>query len=457
MKILTLTFYKDFARYFEYVEREAEKRFIKIEFTNLVLYPCSYYYFINKRRSSTILPFTLVTKNINVDSNTIFYRDYNLDKLIEFSIKTLEIKNKYTIRQLKIRASAYINYYEKLLNQKDFSMIICSGDTRLPIEVCISVAKKYGIKIWYFEQGPFGTTIFDNVGVNANSSFSNKTFVEQKKNINDINKKIENIKNKAGGNFWTEKKRGLIERNIDWFTILLMHPPKIFEKILPMELRTGDYFIRFLILTIKNKFFYKIRINSEKSYIKKQKYITLILQVPFDAQMILHSPHYKTTHDIVKAVIDNSPDGYSIVIREHPLHIGMYETSVYQKVKESKNALIDNDTSLNKLIDNSMLVVVNNSTTGLDAMRRNKTVVVLGNAYYANDNVVYNLKKIDGLDSLLALAIKKPIAKELIHRHLNWIMDDCLIPGHYHDINLSNAKYIIRKIFKDLNGNSVNQ
>jgi capsular polysaccharide export protein len=145
-------------------------------------------------------------------------------------------------------------------------------------------------------------------------------------------------------------------------------------------------------------------------------------------------------------VIQHVPDGYSILIREHPLHIGLYDPFLYKLIEKSKFAYIDNKTPLNQIIDDSALVVVNNSTAGLDAMRRNKTVVVLGNAYYANDNVVYKLKTRSDLGQLFASAIKDPINPIFIQRHLAWIMNECLILGHYHDKNLSNAKFVIKKI-----------
>jgi capsular polysaccharide export protein len=447
MKILTITFYKDFARYFSYVENEAKKRFVDIEFVNHVLYPCAKNYFSDEGVNSILVPFDLEKKKYDINELSLFYRNYNLNKIIDFSVKALNITKNSDICHLKKRAAAYIDYYENLFNDGSYSLIISSGDTRLPIEVCLAVAKKYVIKIWYFEQGPFGTTILDELGVNANVSFSFKTG-DLLKPINiDINKKIDNIRTISRGKYWIGKSRKPFERLIDWSTLILLHPPKyVFSNKFPLELRSGEFLFQFLNLFLKSKLF-KRKHTIPTGHIVKNKYIALLLQVPFDAQMIEHSPHYISIQDMALDVINNIPKDYSLIIREHPLHLGMYDSKLYEIIKKTKSVSIDNLTSLEKLIDESEFVIVNNSTTGLDAMQRNKTVVVLGSAYFANDQVVYKLEDRNDLALLLQTAIIQPKDPILIQRHLYWLLSECLIPGHYHDSNLSNANKIIRKIF----------
>jgi capsular polysaccharide export protein len=446
MKILTLSFYKDFARYFSYLETDAKKNFPKIEFINHVLYPCAKKYFKAKGYDATLIPYELEKSKERISPDTKYYLNFNLDELVNYSKRALKDNSNNTIRKLKERAAAYIDYYEKIFQESHFECIVCSGDTRIPIEACIAVAKRRGIPIWYFEQGPFGTTIIDENGVNTNASFSGKTGNLVKSLDFDLNQYIANIQEKSGGKYWIGETRDVFQRLTDCATLLLMHPPKILKNTLPLELSTGVSFKNLLRSITRNKFYKWFRQPESVRPKNNNPYIALLLQVPHDAQMLIHSPHYTEMETLVRDVIDNSPKKLSVVCREHPLYAGMYGKNLYNTIDSSSRSWIDNKTALNELIDGATCVVVNNSTAGLDAMRRNKTVVVLGQAYYANDNIVYHLHNKGDLSQLLIKASENPIDPELIQRYLSWLLSDKLIAGHYHDKNLSNSASVIKRI-----------
>lgn len=445
MKILTLTFYKDFARYFAYLEGEAKEIYPGCSFDHLALYPCAQNFFKKQGLDSSLLPFAArVNKNYNLLSDN--YRGYDLVALIQYSIKALQDHSSRTEIALKRRAATYIDYFENLFQQTKYNVIVCAGDTRVPIEACIAVAKKFKIKIWYFEQGPFGTTMIDDCGVNTNASFSGKFLGGQCAESFDIEQYLSGIRRAAGGKYWLNQQRSIMDRCFDMATLVLMHPPRFLSQFLPQDLSSGTSFGHFLQQTIRQK----MRRNYPGAMSECQvpsPYIALLLQVPNDAQMLIHSPNYREVSELVADVIKNTPEGYNIIVREHPLHAGRYREDVYRMIMQSSNVVIGNHIPFDSLIDGASVVVVNNSTSGLDAMRRGKTVVVLGSAYYANEKVVYHLELKGGLRELLLKSVQAPIPPDVIEDYLCGLLQNELIPGHFQDFKLANAKSVLEKIF----------
>lgn len=451
MKILTLTFYKDFARYFSYLEYEAKKTYPGCSFDHLALYPCAQNFFKKQGLDSRLLPF-VARVNKNNDLLNGSYRGYDLVALIQYSVKALQDHGSQTEIALKRRAAAYVDYFENLFQQTNYDVIICAGDTRVPIEACIAVAKKFKIKIWYFEQGPFGTTMIDDCGVNANASFSGKFLGSQCPDSFDIEQYLSGIRRAAGGKYWVNQQRSIMDRCIDIATLVLMYPPRLLGQFLPQDLSSGTSFGRFLLQTIQQKMRRK-HSGGMSEYQVSSPYIALLLQVPNDAQMLIHSPHYREVSELVADVIKNAPEGYNIIIREHPLHTGRYGENLYRVVAQSSNAAIGNNVPFDSLIDGAAVVVVNNSTSGLDAMRRGKTVVVLGSAYYANEKVVYHLKSKEKLRELLLKSVHSPVSPAVIDDYLCGLLQSELVPGHFQDKNLSGAKEVLGRIFGEINFN----
>lgn len=444
MKVLTISFYKDFARYFYYVQQVAAKRCDQVEFDNFVLYPCARHYFSTKGVNSTLLP-DCISAVEHVGDN---YRGYNLDNLIGYSLKTFKNAPSELKQYFASRAAGYVDYFEGLFSMNRYEYVVCAGDTRIPVEVCAAVAKRNGVKVWYFEQGPFGTTIIDHMGVNANVSFNGVNGGRSGCGGSfDIAAFLQNIKQKGGGKYWLAEKRTVMDHLANLRTLLTMHPPKILSRYYPLELSDGTYASKFVFQLVKERF---LRRNSQNSGTiangSAVPYVALLLQVPHDAQMLLHSPSYDDVVEMVKDVLASLPSGYRLIIREHPLHKGRYSQNLYSIVSSSNVCQIDNASPLSALIDQSAVVVVNNSTTGLDAMIRFKTVVVLGNAYYANDKVTYPVKPGDQLKEKLLAAIEHPIPTSEIKDYLMWLLSDVLIAGHFQDLYLHNADVIIDKV-----------
>ena len=297
-----------------------------------------------------------------------------------------------------------------LSRKKNIKYVYLSGDSRLIIKSAEYAAKFNSCSIIYFEQGPFGTTILDTKGVNANCSFRIVNFTEDLSSI-----KI----NKSKKVTWTKYFRisDLLFYN------LLKYKSKYLFNDLP-------------------SFFNK---KTNKIIKQKNNYILLILQVPKDANMILHSPNFSNHLDILKWTFQNLPLGIDLVVREHPNFIGSYEKELYNFIKTNDNIISLDNSDLNTSINNSILVVVNNSTVGIEAILQNKKLVVLGDCYYDKIKSVFKFE--NNKSNILKKAINSKIDNKTGISFINYVLKNELIGFHFRDENLNiSDEILLRKI-----------
>lgn len=354
------------------------------------------------------------------------YKGITYNNYLDFHQK---LSNKIPIQQLQLQALAYIDIFTNQFEKFKPDYLITIGDTRLSIEIAIAIAKKKNIKVFYIEQGPFKTTFFDNIGVNANISIRQKTFSDnalEKENIETLSKS--NIKSYRRSPFY---------RGID---ILLM---TFFEKtnIYPPDLKFTD------VNSYQRKSLNKTTTNFLSK--KHQNIALLILQVPLDVNMIKHSPHFKSHFEIVKAVFNNLPPEMTLVIREHPLYINKYNKELYNFIAKN-DIVVENNIPINTALENSDVVIVNNSTVGIEAIAKYKTVVVLGNAFYDNSYVCLKLKAKDDLSILLKQALQHQINKIIINKFISYLYKTVLINGPINAKDLNSSREIANRLIANL-------
>jgi len=163
--------------------------------------------------------------------------------------------------------------------------------------------------------------------------------------------------------------------------------------------------------------------------------------------MIYHSPIFKDHVSIVEAVHKNLPENSRLTLREHPLYRGKYEDALYL-YSQKHQIVIETSSSLKDCLKLADVVVVNNSTVGIEAISLNKTVVVLGNAYYDNPKICLKYHQKDDLKQLLSKALGFQPNNGYIESFLHEFCFNYLMPGFITDKELIAAKYISDKIIQ---------
>jgi len=438
MKILSVGYYDDYARFFKFIKNDLQKNDNSIEFKYINIYMSGFLYWLVKEFEFTNLisyaawfkVFLYKKKYKNKIKDNI-YRDINLDSIIKFD-KILNNLDDGAIKLLKLQACAYIDIIENIFTTFRPDLLILSDDSRLVIEIIDSVAKKNNVKTYYFEQGPFGTTILDKKGVNANASIRD---IVLNNNYNDFEKKLKKINQFFIRAKDFKYKRNPFYRGIDYILKYIF--------LVPIDLK--QYKIK-----TSNNIYEKLKQTKKlnSNIFNKDNNILLVLQVPFDVNLIYHSPFFDSHYDIVNSVYKALPNGYNLIIREHPLYKAKYEKSLYQLIEKNDNIYIDINSNLNKTIEKSSLVIVNNSTVGIESIAKFKNTVVLGNSYYDKDEICFKLKDKSKLDKLILRALTENVNKMLIVDYLYKLCFESLIEGHFRDKNLLAAKNIV-KLLRD--------
>ena len=445
MKIITVTFFYDFARYFEFIESQLKIEMDLVEFYNVSLYPCAHHYW-KKNNKHSILSTSIKS---NDGQYSLDKDDELVKKLIYFNKKTFNLYGRNEEKKLKNKAIIYLNYFDNLFKKEKFNFLISSGESRLLPSVIIYIAKIYKVKIIYFEQGPFGTTMFDVKGVNANISF--KPVLQQ---LSDVQKnKLEKFKNNLVNQkvkFWNKEKFTLLDNIFRIYSLIYLYQPKIFKNYLSIDLSSGPYFLKgFLIPKIfniynKNKLF---PIKYEKKIISSRKYIALYLQVPVDAQLIEHSPFYKSFTTMVKDIISVIPEGYDLAIREHPQYLGKYDPTIYSLISNNSNVKLENHIELNDLILGSSCSIVNNSAVGIESLLLGKNVICLGKSYYSHRGLTYDYEGTkDSLKKCLFLALNNSPNIESINYYFYHLIFNYLQKGHFQDHELTFPQRLLENI-----------
>lgn len=335
------------------------------------------------------------------------------------------LDERISITRLQLQALAYIDIFEDLYAKYEPNYIISIGDSRLCVEIAIAVAKKYHIKIYYIEQGPFNTTFLDEKGVNANLSI--------REDFKHASTDYQSHTPSISLNFNTKKYHRLpIYRGLD---ILFM---TLFEKtrLYPPDLKYTD------LNSYKSK---RMVAKIEHLNTLSQSVYLLILQVPLDVNMICHSPLFKSHLEIITSIFHNLPRDVKFIVREHPLYINKYEDELYAYIN-ANDITIDNSSPLDAAIETAKVIIVNNSTVGIEALLKYKTVVVLGNAFYDDDKIVLKLKDINDLKLVLQNALHYTPNRKNIDTFKNLFLNRVLIQGAISDKILISSKHIAKHL-----------
>ena len=406
--VLTVGYYADFARFFNLIAKSTQRLNNKLLFSHVNLHVSGQVYSFLHRQRAFYLPCQAhkICKEPLTDKEKDFYRQF-----ISYHIKLVP---ELPENKLLMQARNYYIFLEKYLAKAQPKVILLSGDSRMPAEIFHFLAEKMNVKVMHFEQAPLGKTMLDPQGVNANCSFRNvEVFASHGYPV----KPVLSVKREK----WQGYKK---YRAIDILIEKCFPALQSIEQQRPVRNRVAavDY-----------------EAALQKTYtandLTAKKIFLLVLQVPDDVNMIYHSPWFCNHADIVKAVHQALPDDAILIVREHPLYQRLYESSLYRYISENQNIFFDQSATLSQAISGCNIVIVNNSTVGLESIELGKPVVVLGNAYY--DQSAFCIKyQGENLGELLQMALNKSPDDEVERaRYLSFLFNDVFIDGHFRDLD----------------------
>jgi len=430
--ILINLYYADSARYFNYVYEHLLERDKNIAVTFVCFYPSAYLYLHRRGLHPIYLPSLLRQFPAPFDERHL---SANIDELTYYNYLVMGQKPEYRSR-LNLETKQCLLAYEKIIKDHSIDMMISAGDTRLQTQAAIAVAKSTKLRILYFEQGAFGTTILDPAGVNANVSFRNDNCCTE--NNDQTPKKRPKKEQKAPGTYtdsldWQDN----LAEKLDLFW---HYPLPAMSSYLPLFTQSGESFRKFAITRLKAK------LKKISPKVLPQKYLLFPLQMPKDAQLVFHSPVFNDIEEVVTIVANCLPCDTALVIREHPNYKDRYPDAFYELIENKSNVFLNNENHLEECIQGSEAVIVVNSTVGIEALSFYKNVILLGNAYYESDKVFHKVKSKGDLPRQIINALTVTADHGAIDTHISHLLKYHLLPGHFRDIELTGGEQVAEKI-----------
>ncbi len=129
-----------------------------------------------------------------------------------------------------------------------------------------------------------------------------------------------------------------------------------------------------------------------RSLHRQRPFVYFPLHVTDDFKVKRVIPHCVDQEYLINQVASALPQGYDIVLKEHPASIGRNPAAMLRRLSRIENArLVDPYTSSHRLIRESAAVVVISSTVGLEALLYGKPVLTMGQPFYSGYGVTVDI------------------------------------------------------------------
>jgi hypothetical protein len=150
-------------------------------------------------------------------------------------------------------------------------------------------------------------------------------------------------------------------------------------------------------------------------------------------------PHCQDQASIIEQVADALPQGYDLVLKEHPLSIGRTPVGVLRRLARRDNVrLVEPGMGSGELIERARAVVVISSTVGLEALLRVKPVLTLGRPFYSGYGFTLDIESFREIRTKVPEVLHVRPDRERIVRFLGAAMRSCY-PGAPVGVDQSDA------------------
>ncbi len=154
---------------------------------------------------------------------------------------------------------------------------------------------------------------------------------------------------------------------------------------------------------------------------ENEKFAYYPFHVPLDFQLTVRSNQYLDQIALLRYIANILPYGCYLYVKEHPASIGAYSRRDMTNLLSGGNVrLLHPGINSKEIIAKSRCVITINSKVGVEAVMQCKPVVVLGEAFYRNQRLTYDIAALDEVAQKLreAMSTEGP-GEENVLRFLN--------------------------------------
>lgn len=164
------------------------------------------------------------------------------------------------------------------------------------------------------------------------------------------------------------------------YGVISSNEESVFEKVKKsnaMDLyRSFVYKARLAINSINTSLFSLIC--SDKTVLDNNNVILFPLHVIEDSQILFRNRFYKNQERVIREILHYLPRNYKLAVKAHPGNCGRYPLGLMKLIKNEKMIFLQRDIPATTLLDKVSGVITINSTVGIEAMKKNVPVGVIG-------------------------------------------------------------------------------
>jgi len=137
-------------------------------------------------------------------------------------------------------------------------------------------------------------------------------------------------------------------------------------------------------------------------------------------------PHCYDQASLIEQVAEALPQGYDLVLKEHPMSIGRNRLSLLRRLTRRENVhLVAPRTSSHDLMQSAAAMVVISSTVGLEALLYRRPVLTLGQPFYSGYGVTLDVDSFREIREKVPAILDFQPDAERIERFLHAAMRAC--------------------------------
>lgn len=328
-----------------------------------------------------------------------------------------------------------------ILERNISTIIVWNGNDCLG-KVCQILAQKHGLKILYLENGYFPNTLqIDPRGVNADASICDLSpgdWARANQSANAV-QKVEPIRPSP-----VVQLRFLQRLRLKFMSRL---DRRYYERY--PELRDQKFKKRVQTSLVFS--------SSEEVIARKKPFALVVLQVHDDTQMLLNSKLFKTPRDFLKHCYDSirevyGPD-YDIVVKLHPVDVNrICYADLAAKLTQVSWIGVE---PVEPLLDACQVVMVINSSVGLQSIAMRKPTLVFGESFYSRSEVCKVIRSLDETCAVLGSlgSLDARVEADQIGNFLNYLNGHYFVNGSWNikpDSDLAPAVQKIELLLTDV-------
>lgn len=184
-----------------------------------------------------------------------------------------------------------------------------------------------------------------------------------------------------------------------------------------------------------------------------RNFIYFPFHVRLDYALTTRSPQYFDQIALVRQVAEILPEGFELYVKEHPASVGSFSRQeILPMLTNKKIRMLHPRTSTYDVLDQARAVLTINSKVGAEAIALGVPVIVLGECFYSNSELVHQVRSLSDVKNLLQSISDGALphsSKESRIQFFSKIWSQTR-PGELYDLAGSNVQTFATEVLADL-------